>query len=77
MPMHAPRLRIQLSGDTGDEWEIAGVRAALKEQSALSVRSITQGNTFDVRYDLSERQVAILLAGGLLNYIRNKRQTHG
>ena len=54
--------------EQGDEWEIAGVHAALKARDTLTVRYLTQNKTFNVAYSLTERQVSILLAGGLLNY---------
>jgi aconitate hydratase len=54
----------------GDAWEIAGVHAALETGEALTVRNLTQGGTFTLTHDLTERQAAIILAGGLLNYIK-------
>jgi hypothetical protein len=36
----------------------------------LSVSNLTNGEPFEVGYDLTPRQARILLAGGLLNYIR-------
>jgi aconitate hydratase len=57
--------------EQGDAWEIAGVHAALEAGQDLTVRNLTQGTTFEVTYSLTERQVAIILAGGLLNYIRD------
>ena len=56
--------------EQGDEWEISGVRAALQAGEALTVHNLTQNKTFQVGYSLTERQVNILLAGGLLNYIK-------
>jgi aconitate hydratase len=57
--------------EQGDAWEIAGVHAALEAGQDLTVRNLTQGTTFEVTYSLTERQVAIILAGGLLNHIRD------
>ncbi len=54
----------------GDEWEISGVRQALAAGGPLTVRNLTRGTQFQVRYDLTPRQVKVLLAGGLLNYLR-------
>jgi aconitate hydratase len=53
-----------------DKLEIHGVREALAAGEALTVRNVTQGCDFPVRYELSERQRRILLAGGLLNYVK-------
>jgi aconitate hydratase len=57
--------------ERGDEWEIVGVHAALEAGKDLTVRNLTRGGTFTLAYDLTERQVAIILAGGLLNHIRD------
>jgi len=55
--------------EQGDEWEIAGIHAALKAGDGLTIHNLTQDRAFDVMYDLTERQINILLAGGLLNYV--------
>jgi aconitate hydratase len=54
----------------GDEWEIRGIQKALQEGKGLTVHNLTQHTTFRTRYDLTERQVKIMLTGGLLNYIK-------
>jgi aconitate hydratase len=56
--------------EQGDEWEIEGVRAALKAGEDLSVRNLTRGDTFKLTHALTERQIAIILAGGLLHYVK-------
>jgi aconitate hydratase len=60
-PKDAERIR------PGDELELAGLRAAVREGETLSVRNATQGFAFDVRLVASSRQREILLAGGVLN----------
>jgi aconitate hydratase len=54
----------------GDEWQIAGVRGSLRAGGLLTVRNPTRGTAFQVRHHLSPRQVDVVLAGGLLNYLR-------
>ena len=54
----------------GEEWEIRGVREGVRRGERLRVRNLTTGRTFSVACELTERQRHILLAGGLLNYIR-------
>lgn len=54
----------------GDEWLIAGVRDALRSAGTITVRNLTRGTSFPVRHNLTARQVEIVLAGGLLNYLR-------
>jgi len=51
----------------GDQLQIEGIREALQAGSPLVVRNLTQDCDIEVTYDLSERQIQILLAGGLLN----------
>ncbi|MTV49145.1 aconitate hydratase [Heliobacillus mobilis] len=54
----------------GDILEIADLSAKLGNSETLEVRNVTTGEAFWVRPDLTARQVAIIKAGGLLNYTR-------
>jgi len=54
----------------GDLLRITGIRRALLEGSPVVVENVTQRVRIPVRVELSERQVQVLLAGGLLNYIK-------
>ena len=58
--------------DSGDELEIPDIRKVLSENKPLIVKNLTKGKQFEVNYELSERQKNILLAGGMLSYIKNK-----
>jgi aconitate hydratase len=51
----------------GDVLRLVQVRAMLQQGKPLTIANVTRGYEFQCRYDLSERQVQILLAGGLLN----------
>jgi len=53
----------------GDELAIEGLRNDLAT-NAVKLRNITRGNSYSVKHGLSERQIEILLAGGLLKYVR-------
>ena len=55
-----------------DEFEISGVRKALSEGKPVKLRNITQGFEIPVQYTMTERQRNVMLAGGLLNLIRNQ-----
>jgi aconitate hydratase len=55
--------------EAGDRLEIADVREAVKT-GELTVRNTTQGYEFRARHNLSERQVEVLLEGGLLNHVK-------
>jgi aconitate hydratase len=54
----------------GDDIAIEGLRAAVADQDAVTVRDLTQGFEFSVRLEASPRQRKILLAGGVLNMAR-------
>ncbi len=54
---------------TGDELVIPDIRDVLGEKALISVENRTQGVEISVEANLSERQVKILLAGGLLNTV--------
>ncbi len=51
----------------GDSLEIPDTRKTIEENGKLIVRNISNGVSFEVDYNLSERQKKILLAGGALN----------
>ncbi|MBM4018437.1 MAG: aconitate hydratase [Planctomycetes bacterium] len=54
----------------GDELELDGLRAAVRAGGAIAVRNATQNFFFEARLAAAERQREILLAGGVLNTVR-------
>ncbi len=56
--------------DRGDRLEIPSIRKILESNGKMIVNNTTKGRTFEVIYDLSEKQKRILLAGGALNLMR-------
>jgi len=56
----------------GDEIQIPNIREVISNNTLLVVKNLTKGKDFEVNYELSERQKNILLAGGMLSYIKNK-----
>ncbi len=61
----------------GDELEMSAVRTALAAPRPLRVENLTNGKTFEVTCELTPRQVQVLLAGGLLNYMRQGGRAAG
>jgi aconitate hydratase len=50
---------------------IQGLRNGLgRGEDTFAVRNVTRDASFQVRHDLSARQVRVLLAGGLINEFR-------
>jgi len=58
--------------DSLDEIQISNIRNVISKKEPLIVKNLTKGKDFEVNYDLSERQQNIILAGGMLSYIKNK-----
>ncbi len=58
--------------DMEDELLIENARDQIKAGSSLVVRNVTKGKDIKVNVSLSERQVEIILAGGLINYTKQQ-----
>jgi aconitate hydratase len=54
--------------EQGDHLRIENLRKGLKVNGLLIVENATQKRSFEVLHGLNQREVEILLAGGLLNY---------
>jgi aconitate hydratase len=59
--------------DSGDDIRIEQVRAGLKQGSRFSVENRSKKTTFEVQHALSRRQVEMILAGSLINEVRNRK----
>lgn len=58
--------------DQDDEIALEGVRTLVtQKQAIIPVRNVTKGFTCETKLELSERQRGMILAGGLINMIRN------
>lgn len=57
-----------------DQLQITGVRSGLGESQVLVVENKTKGASFEVRHDLTSRQMEIILAGGMLNYTKRSAE---
>jgi aconitate hydratase len=56
--------------EQGDVLVLDGLRQAIAAGPELTIGNATKGTAIRVRHSLSERQVEIMLAGGLLNYFK-------
>ncbi|MBW2637252.1 MAG: aconitate hydratase, partial [Deltaproteobacteria bacterium] len=59
--------------DQGDSLEIPGIGEKIRAGEAVIVNNTTKGTQFEVGYDLSARAKEIVLSGGMLSYIKNKK----
>jgi aconitate hydratase len=56
----------------GDAYEIQGIHEAVKRGFRLTLKNTTRGTAFEVGLTLTQRQREILLAGGLLNWVKQR-----
>lgn len=54
----------------GDELSLKGIKNAIINNEPAVLVNITKGEEYAIKYDLSQRQKDIILAGGLLNYTK-------
>lgn len=54
----------------GDELSLEGIKNAIISSSPAVLKNLTTGESYELKYDLSDRQKDIILAGGLLNYTK-------
>ena len=57
---------------SGDHLMIEDVVTLLKNGEVLRVENTTQGRTFEVRVDLNSRERDVVIAGGLLRFLKQK-----
>jgi aconitate hydratase len=61
----------------GDTLELANVRDVLAKNSPMVLKNVTRGIEIPLKYEFTERQKQLLLAGGLLNYIKQTSTATG
>ena len=58
--------------DQGDELVIENIRESIANKLDITLKNITKNEEYPLAYEFSERQTDMILAGGLLNYTREK-----
>ena len=61
----------------GDKLELTNVRAVLEKGGELILKNLTRNLQVPVKYEFTDRQTKLLLAGGLLNYIKHTSSKAG
>ncbi len=56
---------------TDDMLALEGIRDCIENSKKVVLKNITKGEEYELCYDYSDRQTAMILAGGLLNYTKN------
>lgn len=57
--------------DTDDTLALEGIREKIADGKPVTLKNLTKGEEYALNYDYSDRQTAMILAGGLLNYTKN------
>jgi len=57
---------------SGDVLRLSDLRRVLVEGGNLLVENVTRQQTFQVRHNMSPRQVQFLLRGGLINWMKDR-----
>ena len=57
--------------DTDDTLALEGIREKIADGKPVILKNLTKGEEYALNYDYSDRQTAMILAGGLLNYTKN------
>lgn len=60
--------------DTDDILSLDGIREKIADGKAVTLRNTTKGEEYALSYDYSDRQTAMILAGGLLNYTKKNSE---
>ncbi|MFZ6051075.1 aconitate hydratase [Halocola ammonii] len=58
--------------EQGDEIRIRNVREGIKTGKTLEAEILGKDSKFEVKCDLSDRQIEVLLEGGLINYVKKQ-----
>ncbi len=59
--------------DREDNLEIPDIKKIISESKVISVKNVTKNLEFEMDYDLSDRARDIILAGGALSHVANKK----
>ena len=56
--------------ESGDILELKDLRRQVRDTQQVIVENVTRRRSFTTRHELSGRQIEMLLAGGLINWLR-------
>ncbi len=59
---------------TDDVLALDGIRDCIENSKKVVLKNITKGEEYELCYDYSDRQTAMILAGGLLNYTKKQAE---
>jgi hypothetical protein len=57
-----------------DVLTISNLRTSLQKRERIGVGNVTRNDTYETEHTVSDRQVEIVLEGGLINVVRNRQK---
>lgn len=60
--------------DQGDVLQLENVRTSIKQGNELTIRVKNKNLTIEVNHALSQRQVDVLLKGGMINWVKERQK---
>ncbi len=58
--------------EEADQLELVDIRESLRQKAPIAVRNVNKDLTYKAQYSLSDRQIEIMLAGGLINWYKSR-----
>jgi len=58
--------------EQGDELQLQNLREAVQAKGTIIVKNVTKGVDIPTKHTLSDRQLEVILAGGIINYFKNQ-----
>ncbi|MBE3591781.1 MAG: aconitate hydratase [Thermoanaerobacter sp.] len=62
--------------EVGDVLKIENAVEQVKRGGTITVKNQTKGTTFEVGLEVSDRNREVLIAGGMINYVKSKKKTN-
>lgn len=71
LPLEFTKPEDYTSIEEADQLELINIRESLQQKAPITVRNVDKDLTYQVQYSLSDRQIEIMLAGGLINWYKS------
>jgi aconitate hydratase len=72
LPLEFIKLEDYASIEEADQLELINIRESLQQKALITVRNVDKDLSYKVQYSLSDRQIEIMLAGGLINWYKSR-----
>ncbi|MFP4006667.1 MAG: aconitate hydratase [Spirulinaceae cyanobacterium] len=70
LPLEFIKSEDYASIEEADQLELINIRESLQQKAPITVRNVDKDLTYQLQYNLSDRQIEIMLSGGLINWYK-------